>query len=276
MKKWETSFLIDMIYTNNDLTFAVCAYGENKYLKKCIESLLSQSIKCKIIVCTATPNAFIQEICSENNLELFINPENKGMVNSWNFATECANTKLFAICHQDDYYSDNYAAEILKAANKAKDLIFLHTHYFNVKNDVEVYKEKILIIKKILNFSFRFKIFWKNKFLRKLSLGLGNGICCPSVTFNKERVGSSFFDDNYRCNVDWDAWIRFASYNGEIAYVPKALMGHRIHDASATSEMIENSIRRKEDIIMFEKFWPSWIAILLFKFYIKGENSNEI
>ena len=51
-----------MKYSENNHTFVVCAYKESPYLGECIESLLQQTKKSRILISTSTPNASIQEI----------------------------------------------------------------------------------------------------------------------------------------------------------------------------------------------------------------------
>ena len=51
-----------MEYQNTDHTFAVCAYKESPYLESCIKSLISQTVKSNIIVCTSTPCEFIENM----------------------------------------------------------------------------------------------------------------------------------------------------------------------------------------------------------------------
>lgn len=41
------------------------------------------------------------------------------------------------------------------------------------------------------------------------------------------------------------------------------------------TEIINEHIRTKEDMIMFKKFWPESISRLLNKFYVKSEESNK-
>ena len=43
-------------------TFVVCAYKESEYLKECIESLLAQTVKSRIVIATSTPNEHIRSI----------------------------------------------------------------------------------------------------------------------------------------------------------------------------------------------------------------------
>lgn len=53
-------------------------------------------------------------------------------------------------------------------------------------------------------------------------------------------------------------------------------MYNRIHPDSETTKLVENSIRKKEDREMFEKFWPKPIAGILAGFYTKSEKSNDL
>ena len=46
-------------------TFAVCAYGESPYLEKSIRSVVQQSVKSRVIVCTSTPNEYIEKLVRE-------------------------------------------------------------------------------------------------------------------------------------------------------------------------------------------------------------------
>ncbi len=60
-------------------------------------------------------------------------------------------------------------------------------------------------------------------------------------------------------------------------YSTEAMTFHRVHEGSETSNTIrEGNIRAKEDYAMFRKFWPTWMAKLLMRFYIKGEKLNEV
>ncbi len=53
-------------------------------------------------------------------------------------------------------------------------------------------------------------------------------------------------------------------------------MCHRIHEGSATTEIIHDNARVKENYIMYCKFWPKFIAKFINHFYTKSEKSNEV
>lgn len=52
-------------------------------------------------------------------------------------------------------------------------------------------------------------------------------------------------------------------------------MGHRVHDESTTTELINDRTRTKEDLEMFKRFWPNFIAKIINKFYVKAEKNNS-
>ena len=64
-------------------TFAVCAYKESPYLEKCIESLLSQTVKSNIMIATSTPNNYISSIAEKYELPLIVNPGEGGITQDW-------------------------------------------------------------------------------------------------------------------------------------------------------------------------------------------------
>lgn len=51
-------------------------------------------------------------------------------------------------------------------------------------------------------------------------------------------------------------------------------MCHRIHEESETSKTIADNTRSKEDLYMYELFWPKWVAKGLMKQYVKSQKTN--
>jgi hypothetical protein len=120
------------------------------------------------------------------------------------------------------------------------------------------------------------RLFHKSRFLRRRILSFGCPICCPSVIFNKEKLPGQIFKEGYRSDEDWQAWEKLSRLNGEFVYCSRILTFHRIHEESATTAIIGDKIRSREDYEMFLKFWPEPIAKMLVKLYSKSEKSNVI
>ena len=266
-----------MLYTGEHHTFVVCAYKESPYLKKCIRSLLKQSVKSSILIATSTPNAYIEKIAEEYNIPLYVNEAEPGIASDWNFAYSKADTELITIAHQDDIYDENYLSSILDAVNKVKNPILVHTAYYEIRNNERVYSNRLLKIKKLMLMPLIPRFTWNSIFLRRRSLSLGCAICCPSVTYVRKRLPDEPFEVGCKADLDWQAWEKYSKLKGAFCYVSKPVMGHRVHEGSETSNVIgEGDGRTPEDYAMYRKFWPKFIADRLIKFYAKGQSSNEL
>lgn len=264
------------MFTANDHTFALCAYKESEYLEECILSLKNQSVKSNIIIATSTPNAHITSLAEKYNLEVYVNTGEKGIGGDWNFAYGKVQTPLVTIAHQDDIYEAEYTANCLECINKSKDAIIYFCGYGELRGKNKEYNNSNLKIKRIMLSCLKIRLLQKSKFVRRRILSLGNPICCPAVTYVREKVGDAPFTNDYLSNIDWQQWEMLSKKQGSFVYSPKPLMCHRIHEQSTTSELIGESKRSAEDFDMFCKFWPQFIAKAIVKVYAKSEKSNEV
>lgn len=260
---------------NINHTFAICAYKESRHLEKCIVSLRKQTVKSKIIMITSTPNNYITEIAGKYGIELFVN-ENGGITEDWNYAYNKAVTDYVTITHQDDIYFPQYAKSVVDNMKERKKPIIGFSDYVEIRNDKKISSNKLLKIKRLMLMPLRISMFQKNKIVRRMILSLGCPICCPSVTFFKKNIEGNPFQSGFRSDEDWEAWEKLSRVKGDFVYVPKKLMGHRIHEESETTNILGDNARQKEDYIMYKKFWPECIAKRLAKVYSLSEKSNEL
>lgn len=257
-------------------TYVVCAYKESAYLEKCIISLKNQSVKSNIIMVTSTPNEYISSFAQKYKIDLFINKGDSGIVQDWNFGYNKCKTPYVTIAHQDDIYFEDYTKQALDYLRENKNPLIYFSDYCEIRNDCNVNSNTLLKVKRILLFPLRFKCFQKSVFVRRRSLSLGNGICCPAVTFAVKNLPNPVFNVHFRSCEDWEAWEKLSKLKGAFLYNHSIQMGHRIHEESETSIIIGDSARKVEDYEMFCKFWPQWIAKIIVKFYSKSEKSNKV
>ena len=257
-------------------TFVVLAYKESNKLEDCIKSVLNQSLKTNVVIATSTPNKYIKDLAKKYDLKIKINKESKGIGYDFDFATNCVASELVTVAHQDDIYDYTYAEEVINKYNKYPKATIIFTDYYEIKNDKKEYTNKNLKIKRILLFPLRCHTVSKFKFIKRCALRFGTAIGCPAVTFVTKNVPKDKFKCDLKCDVDWYAWEKISKLPGYFIYIKDKLMGHRISVESTTTEIINNGIRTKEDLIMFKKFWPTTIAKIINHFYIKSENNNDI
>jgi len=258
-------------------SFAVMAYKNSPYLPDCLDSLKSQTIKSEIYITTSTPSAYINEIAKRYGVEVFVTDAGRGIAHDWNFSLSMAKTKYVTLTHQDDLYHSKYAELCTKASEKFNDTLICFTGYSELIDDKERKNTLMLISKRILHFMFMpFNKNIKNRWLKKASQSFGTPIPCPSVMFNKQMLGDFRFAGNFKVSLDWDAWLRMSSMKGRFVYVSKSLLKHRIHTDSATTEGIKANVRQQEDLEIYHRIWPKFIAKLLSKLYAGSYKSNEI
>ncbi len=257
-------------------TFVICAYKESEYLEECIQSVMNQSYPSRVIVATSTPNDHIRGLVHKYGLNLYINGGVTGIAGDWNFALGCASTPYVTIAHQDDIYLKDYARDMVNALDSQDAPLMGFTDYGELRNGSMVTDVRLLRIKKVLLFPLRSRRLQRSRFVRRRSLSFGSAICCPSVCYVKDRLPDPVFLEHFRASIDWQTWERVSRLDGSFVYVPRCLMGHRIHAGSETSAAIRDHVRTAEDYEMFRKFWPVPFARLLSRQYAKSEDSNEI
>lgn len=255
-------------------TFVVLAYKESPYLEKCVKSVLNQKYQSEVVIATSTPNNFINDIAEKYNLKVIVNKKHRNIGGDFDFAISVAKTPLVTVAHQDDIYDDLYSQKMIDFYNKYPSSLILFPYYYEIKGENKIYKNTNLIIKKILLFPLKIRFLGKYKFIKRLVLRFGNPIGCPAVTFNKEKITLPLFEYNFKCNIDWHAWESLSRKRGYFILISKSLMGHRVHDNSTTTELIQNRTRTKEDLKMFQRFWPKIIAKMINHFYVKAEKNN--
>ena len=256
----------------NNHTWVICAYGESEFLEACILSLRAQTIRSKIICYSSTPLDSIRQLCQTYEIP-FYTKEGGGIGKDWNNALSFVDSQYATIAHQDDYYEPTYLEAVLQKIEQSKDVLIAYTDYFEEKNGVKILANKNLKIKtfmlKVLNIM-PASHFWRNRVL-----ALGNPISCPAVTYNLARIKEFRFDEKMRVSLDWYAWYKISEYKGRFAFISEKLMCHRIHEESETTKTISDNTRTKEDLYMYQLFWPKWIAKLTNRAYIKSQDSNS-
>jgi glycosyltransferase involved in cell wall biosynthesis len=261
----------------NNHTFVILAYKDSPYLEKCIASLKNQTIESTIYLSTSTPSIYIDRLAKKYNIEVFVTEPGLGLAHDYNFGLSHAKTKYLTLVHQDDFYQPEYTEISLRYANKYKDTLICFTDYSEVVN-LKERSGTLLLNVKLMMFRF-FMPFDHNiryKFWKRGLLSFGCPISAPTVMYNLEKLTEFQFSKDFLCNVDWQAWSYMANIDGRFVFIKDKLLVKRIHLESATSDGLENSLRKIEDLKMFRHYWTPFIAKILSKLYEISYKSNQI
>lgn len=259
-------------------TFAVCAYGKSPYLETCIRSVLRQSQKTRVILCTSTPNGHIETLADKYNLPLFIRQGASSLQEDWNFAYEKADTSYVTLTHQDDIYHRDYARETLRFLRRYPDTLITMTDYKIINEKNQARGDISLLVKQLLKLPLRIPFLADKQKIKTGVQSLGNPICCPSVCYHKERIQAQrqgaghrepepLFQSGMEYALDWEAFYQLARLKGRFTYIPKTLFYYRIHQGTATKKCLRGHKKTEEEIRMFRKFWPRWAAEMIMRGY---------
>jgi glycosyltransferase involved in cell wall biosynthesis len=258
-------------------TFAICAYGRSPFLQECIESLINQNgTPSEMYISTSTPSKWLTDIASCYELPIYVNRGEKGIGQDWNFAYSRAHGNYVTIAHQDDVYMPTYAREAVRMLSSAQDSLIFFSNYGEIREDKRVTNNTLLRIKRHLLHNLENGKNANSIRVRRRAISVGCPICCPSVTFNRNRCPNLPFHVGMKCDLDWDTWERLSKLTGGFYYTTDTLMYHRIHKGSTTTALIHDDTRALEDYEMISRFWPKGIANIIDYFYASATKSNKL
>jgi len=257
-------------------SFAIMAYKTAPFLEQTVQSVCSQNSKSSVYISTSTPNERIESIASKYNIPLYVNHGKAGIVGDWEFALSCAETPYVTLVDQDDIYHPDYAGTMTELFKSSPDVLIAFSNYVEIDNTGAQRRiNRTMRIKHILLLPFLCRKSLKSGFARRSILRIGNPICSPSVTYNLPALGGPhLFDENYTMSLDWDAWLRMTNKSGSFCFSRKPLLLHRLHDATQTSGGISGGRRYQEDLKIYKRLWPDFIAKILAKAYSESYKTN--
>jgi glycosyltransferase involved in cell wall biosynthesis len=260
-----------------DHTFIIPAFRDSPFLEECIISLKKQTVPVRIQITTSTPSPFLSAIARKHDIEIIVNQNGTGIVSDWNFAYQTCRTRYLTLAHQDDLYLPEYAEKCLLHAEKQnnRDCLIIFTGYREFNAGQLKKSSLIIFVKKTLLAAFLLRNKTRSHFFKRSMLAFGNPVSCPTVMFNTCNIGPIEFSEEYRYNMDWEAWLRLAARKGKFIYINRELVIHRLHGGSQTALQVADKNRLKEEEKIFSMVWNKPIARFLMFFYRFGAALND-
>lgn len=260
-----------------DHSFVIPVYRAAPHLTALLKSLRAQpGARSEILLASSTPSAELAATAKSFDLPLHINPQRTDIAADWNFALGKATTELVTLAHQDDVFAPNYVGQLTGALRRHPAALLAFCDYSEHTRLGPRPANINLRIKRALRrraFGVRECISEAHEKMRMLSLG--NPICCPSVMFNRGKLGNFQFPNGFQTNLDWMAWLELARRPGGFVYVRECLVSKGVHADSETTASIANRAREREDRAIFEALWPWPVAAALAALYKFGYRANR-
>lgn len=252
--------------------FVVCAYKESEYLEECIISLVNQTRKSEVVICTSTDCKYIRDIADKYSVKLYIRDGENDIQKDWNFGCECSNAEWVTVAHQDDCYGKGYAEALYQSVKDDEEALIFFTDYLPIKHG-EISKDINCRIRRWLRMPMKVRTLSGKKWAKRMILAFGNSICCPAVSYNRRKISGDIFTSKLKFGLDWDTFLKLSGLSGRFVYRDEVLTYYRIHKQATSMDFIENQKRETEDRYMFRQFWPEFIVNMIMPFYKKAYNT---
>lgn len=245
------------------ISICIPTYNGEKYLKECLDTVLSQSYEnIEIIIvddCSIDKTISIVEeyIQKDSRIKLDKNQSNLGLVANWNKCLELANGEWIKFVFQDDLIEPDCLSLLQDAV--AMNSIVVCDRNFIFDNSVSettktYYSKDLLSLKKLFNKS-ETTILTNQQVSELASNHLAlNFIGEPTAVMFRKSVISDFgvFNLDLSQICDFEYWLRIATAKG-LVYFPKTLVSFRVHANSASASNVISTV----------KFKPRYIDTLL-------------
>lgn len=237
------------------VSIIVPVYNVEKYLPRCLDSLVNQTLKDIEIICvndgsTDGSLAILQQYAAKDKRIKIIDKENEGAEAARNNALDIASGKYISFVDSDDWAEDTYLQELLSMLEK-NNADMAECSYETVISDTSKRKHNLSqnLSEKLLeitpeNFCFRNKILWNKLFKNALV-----------QAYNLRFPLTRYFGDNYFV-------ICYTLLCKTVFLSSKKLYIYRIHNTSLISKFLVS--KPDESYKIVRQYLTVWLAIVEF------------
>ena len=252
-----------------DHAFVVLGYKLSPFLAGCLDTLVAQTTPSRIVISTSTPNELIAQQAERVGAKVLINPKSDGIGADWNFGLRATGARYVTLVHQDDTYRPGFLQKSIELLRRHDgDLCF--TGYQEIDDEGRPTSSKISKVKHLIEAATLTPVRQPSAARMRAFLAFGAPLPCSSVTYDVSRLDDFEFSRDYAANLDWDAWLRLIDMGKRFVRHPARLVGRRHNALTATSQLIANGCRRREDLDLFRRIWPRPIGDTIALLYRAG------
>jgi len=237
------------------ISVIVPSYNCGKFLKRCLESVLTQThdnLEVVIVDDGSTDDSvsIIQSI-HDDRVKILLRSENSGGAAALNTGLEQVTSDFVAICNSDDEWLPGKLEKQLAVMQSCEvAAVFSDVHWIDeqgrIKPESEVPSHNAFAVKN------RSRSEWLKALYR------GNCLCHPSILIKRSVYDElGFYDNRYRQLPDFDMWLRLVQKH-DIFVMPDKFVRFRLRDGggNTSSVSVDNSTRdANEQAFILDKFF---------------------
>lgn len=233
---------------NKLVTVGVALYNHEKYIVKCLESIVKQSYKnIELIVIDdgSTDNSYSlakEYLDSQNHNKSYkiITRKNKGMCNTLNEIAMQSKSKYISFIGSDDFWMNNKIEEQVDYLEKNGDTVLVHSNSIKIDNDDNEIGFIDYSSKDNSGNLFKSIIFRKG------------GINTPSHLYRTEIYREIGYYDSSLKFEDTDFWLRLTK-NNKVGFINKYHTYYRWHNDNLSGSKNILKFYNEELIKIYEK-----------------------
>ena len=256
------------------VTVIIPAYNTEKYISKCLESILAQSYQeLEIIVLDDGSEDETNKICQKytemDSRIVFISKENTGVSDTRNVGIHNAKGKYIIFVDSDDYVTPNYV-EVLVKGVETENVQMACAEYFCVKGEIESVHESMLLKdeKRIIRGIDAINLLHEKKAFQGY---LWNKIFLKNIIINENIL----FDSKVKIWEDMLFCLKYLTKIEKVAYINNPVYYYVQRENSAIND--ENVWNENTQSIALEEMWKI-VASMEGKFhnYIRDYYANDL
>ncbi|MBK7668773.1 MAG: glycosyltransferase family 2 protein [Sphingobacteriaceae bacterium] len=227
------------------VSICIPTYKQTKYLKLCLDSILTQSFKdYEVIISDDTADDTVKDFVSTykiQNLSYYKNTTSLGTPGNWNSALAKAKGKYIKVMHHDDYFlKPDSLSKFVETAEKSKaGFVFCNTEVWFVSDNSRRISQPNTVQLNRLKEDALF-LFFRNK------------IGAPSATmFLRNNLK---FDEHLKWLVDVDFYIQYLKQSS-FSYINEALVCTAHETPGQVTQQVQHdkAVQISEHVLVFSK-----------------------
>ncbi len=245
------------------VSIIIPAFNSEAYIKKAIDSVLSQTYKkIEIIVVDQSLNRNTENILAtyiKNKKIIYIKDSNIGPAAARNKGILKASGEYIAFLDSDDIWTVDKLKKQIKYFKKNVGLVYTFREIFG---SIDIHTEKQININDYTRTD-KIKALISGNFITTSSVIIRYDVIKKVGIFNENKI--------FKVSEDYDYWIRIIKFF-DFACVPEFLVKYRYHDNQLSKKELEMCIARSYIYkkLLYDKYFRKYLYIIIRK-YIKNK-----
>ncbi len=209
------------------------SFNQGKYIRRTIESVLSQGVALEFIIMDGGSTDATTDILREYGSALqWVSEPDKGQADGVNKGILAANAELIGWLNSDDIYYPGALKTVLDFFDQHPevDAVYGDAHHIDEQDNIlEAYYTEDWNLQRLFDVCF---------------------ICQPALFFRKRLIAAhGLLDITYNTCMDYELWVRWGLKGARFHHLPVTLAGSRLYPQNKTLRNREKVHREINDML---------------------------